>query len=326
MFWGAATATIEEDFKSKMQEIKETDEEAYAFLMEKEPATWCKAFFQTHTKCASFENGISESFNGKIVSARGKPLITMLEDIRVYIMQRMWHMSEKAAACDDLLTPSIRKHMEQLKHDMRKWQVVPSTYQVVEVRKRNEAYGVNLIARTCDCRLWELSGIPCVHAVAGYLHFKLNPDDGVSSWYTQAKWFDSYQFSIKPVYGSKIWRSTTNTPPLPPIVKKMPGRPRKLRIPHPSEQDDEHHVSRFGRVMTCQNCWRKGHNKASCTNPKTYKPRNTDPPRPPKCVKRKSGITINDDCKSQKEVGETSKRGGGNASRGRGLQVEVEGL
>ncbi|PWA51685.1 hypothetical protein CTI12_AA460550 [Artemisia annua] len=172
-------------------------------------------------------------------------------------------------------------------------------------------------------RLWELSGIPCVHDVAGYFHFKLNPDDGVSSWYTQAKWFDTYQFSIKPVYGSKIWRSTINTPPLPPIVKTMLGRPRKCRIKHPSEKDDEHHVSRVGKVMTCQNCWRTGHNKASCTNPKTDKPKDTNPPRSPKYVytkslKRKSGITINDVCKSQKQVGETSKRGGGSASRGRG--------
>ncbi|GJY43331.1 hypothetical protein Tco_0431544 [Tanacetum coccineum] len=184
LFLGAATSTIEQDFISKMREIRALDEEASAFLMEREPATWCKAYFQTHTRCASFKNGISESFNAQILSAT-------------------------ASECDDLITPSIRKHLEELKEKQRKWTFFPSGCQVVEVRKRDEAFGVNPINIECDCRLWNLSG-----------------------------------FSIKPVYGSKMWRSTINTPPLPPIVKTMLGRPRKNRIKHPSEKDDEHHVSR----------------------------------------------------------------------------------
>ncbi|GJZ63343.1 hypothetical protein Tco_0619764 [Tanacetum coccineum] len=108
--------------------------------------------------------------------------------------------------------------------------------------------------------------------VAAFLHFKLNLNDGVSSWYTQSKWFDTYQFSIKPVYGSKIWKQTQNTLPLPPILKRMSGRPRKNRIPHPTEEVNKHSISRVGRVITCQNCQKTGHNKASCKDPKAPKP------------------------------------------------------
>ncbi|GJW85495.1 hypothetical protein Tco_0158640 [Tanacetum coccineum] len=49
-----------------------------------------------------------------------------------------------------------------------------------------------------------------------------------------------------------MWKPTRNTPPLPPIVKTMPGRPRKSRIKHHSEQEHEHSISRASRVMTCQ--------------------------------------------------------------------------
>ncbi|GKC93618.1 zinc finger, PMZ-type containing protein, partial [Tanacetum coccineum] len=183
-------------------------------------------------RCASFENGISESFNGQILSARGKPIITMLEDIRVYIMQRNWQMNKKASECNDRITTLIRKHLEELKTKQRKWQVLASGYHVFEVRKRDEAFRVNLISNTCDCRPWNLSGVPCVHAVAAFLHVKLNPDDGVSDWYSQSKWFDSYRFSIKLVYRSKMWKTTINTPPLPLKIKIMLGRPRKNRILH----------------------------------------------------------------------------------------------
>ncbi|GJV92783.1 zinc finger, PMZ-type containing protein [Tanacetum coccineum] len=212
-----------------------------------------------------FENGNNiVSLDSSKHSAIGKPIITMLEDIRVYIMQRIWHMSKKASACDDIITPSIRNHLEVLKDKQRKWTVFPSGYQVVEVRKRDEAYGVNLISRKCGCRLWNLSGVPCIHVVAAFMHFKLNPDIRIGV----------------------AFNHLTNTPPLPPTVKTMPVRPRKNRIKHPSELDDQHHVSRVGRVMTCQKCWRPGHNKSSCTNPRRDKPYETDiPPMPHKrCV------------------------------------------
>ncbi|GJU33143.1 hypothetical protein Tco_1176732 [Tanacetum coccineum] len=292
LFWGAATSTIEQDFTSKMREIRALDEGAYGVRL------------------------ISKQLQVALLLRMEYQSPSMLK----------YFLLEKASACDDIITPSIRNHLEVLKDKQRKWTVFPSGYQVVEVRKRDEAYGVNLITRECGCRLWNLSGVPCIHVVAAFMHFKLNPDIGVSSWYSQSKWFDTYQFSIKPVYGSKMWQSTINTPPLSPIVKTMLGRPRKNRIKHPSELDDQHHVSRVGRVVTCQKCWRPGHNKSSCTNSRRDKPYETDiPPRPQKsCVNttsknKRGGISVNDVFKTQKEVGESSKRVGGTASkRGRG--------
>ncbi|GKE10943.1 multidrug resistance-associated protein 5, partial [Tanacetum coccineum] len=268
-----------------------------------------QAFFQLAVKCASFENGISESFNSRLVNARGKPIITMLEDIRVYVMQRNWALSKQASELDDNICPSIRKKLNILKKQQRSWQVFPSGYQVLEVRKKDEAYGVNLIERSCVCKLWDISGIPCVHAVASYMHLHMDPDLGVSSWYSQSKWFDAYQFSIKPVSGSKMWKSTSNTPPLPPLVPKMPGRPRKKRIRHPTEND--HEVSRLGRLMTCQLCYETGHNKSSCTRGQQPKP--PKPCKPPKLPSNKQysrmgGIKITD-------VGGSVGRGGGSTSK-----------
>ncbi|GKB56351.1 hypothetical protein Tco_0912537, partial [Tanacetum coccineum] len=158
MFWAAASSTVEQEFLSKMEDIRRFDPEAHAYLMKREPASWCKAFFQPAVKCVAFENGISESFNGKIVTARGKPIITMLEDIRVYVMQRHWTISKKASELEDTICPSIRKKNEILKKKMRSWQ---------------------------------------------------------------------------------MWKASPNTPPLPPIIQKMSGRPRKKRVRHPTENDYE---------------------------------------------------------------------------------------
>nr|GEV17436.1 hypothetical protein [Tanacetum cinerariifolium] len=108
-----------------------------------------------------------ESFNSKILSTRGKPIITMLEDIRVYIMQRVWFLNKTAMELNDSITPFARRHLEFMKIRQRKWVVCASGFQEVEVRRQDEAFGVNIHIKKCACKMWELTSLRCVHAVAG---------------------------------------------------------------------------------------------------------------------------------------------------------------
>ncbi|GKA13491.1 zinc finger, PMZ-type containing protein [Tanacetum coccineum] len=222
-----------------------------------------------------------------------KPIITMLEEIRLYIIQRLVAMNKLAFSLEDTIIPSIRK---------REWVVYPSGFQELEVRKGDQSYAVSLQHKVCQCRLWELSGIPCVHVVAAYMHVGTDLDAGVSHWYSREAWFNAYQFSIKPVFGTNMWKRTNDVPPLPPIIRKMPGRPQKKRIPAPGETSGSQ-VSRVGRTMTCKNCWEKGHNKASCKK---------DPQPKPEVEKKPPGRN------KQVFVGQCASRGGSRSGRGDG--------
>ncbi|GKB59463.1 hypothetical protein Tco_0915649, partial [Tanacetum coccineum] len=95
-------------------------------------------------RCAAFENEISKSFNRAILEPRYKPIIIMLEEIRLYIMQRLVAMNKIATNLEDTITPSIRKRLELLKEKQREWIVIPSGFQELEVRKDDQSYGVNL--------------------------------------------------------------------------------------------------------------------------------------------------------------------------------------
>nr|GFA48319.1 calcium/proton exchanger [Tanacetum cinerariifolium] len=173
-----AASSINEQFLEVIKEIKALDENAYTWLVDHDPKTWCRAYFEVDRSCAAFENGISDSFNSKILSARGKPIITMLEDIRVYIMQRVWFLNKTAMELNDSITPFARRHLEFMKIRQRKWVVYASGFQEVEVRRQDEAFGVNIHLKKCACNMWELTGLPCVHAVAGYIHLKKDPELG----------------------------------------------------------------------------------------------------------------------------------------------------
>jgi hypothetical protein len=204
-------------------------------------------------------------------------------------------MHKLAVNLEDSITPTIRKKLEYFKRESRfvfsnilykstflgcltdlycvtcrHWDVLASTYDVLEVRSGAKAFAVNLTNQTCSCRLWQLSGFPCIHAVAAYMHLSRDADEGVCHWYSQEMWANVYQFSIRPVLGSLFWIRTNNDPPLPPIVRKMPGRPKKARVKAPDENNSQ--VSRRGKQMRCSNCQTVGHNKTTCDKPSVPKP------------------------------------------------------
>ncbi|GKB65532.1 60S ribosomal protein L34 [Tanacetum coccineum] len=175
LFWLAATTTIQHTFYSKMNLIGNIDPEAKQWLVDRNPNSWCRAFFKMDRGCAAYENGISESYHNAIRIARGKPLITMLEEIRVYLMQRLYSMHNLASNLIDNITPSIRKEIKPLKKAQRFWIVYPCGNNEYEIRNGDTSYGVNIENRTCACKWWDLSGVPCVHSVAAFSFLKMDP-------------------------------------------------------------------------------------------------------------------------------------------------------
>ncbi|GKD41480.1 hypothetical protein Tco_1261687 [Tanacetum coccineum] len=100
-----------------MEELKIISPKAYQYLCDGNPNSWCRAFFRQESKCLNFENGICKSFNRAILVQRTKPIITMLEDIRLYVMQRLVAMNRVARTWEHSITPSIRKRVELLGHN-----------------------------------------------------------------------------------------------------------------------------------------------------------------------------------------------------------------
>ncbi|XP_011093261.1 uncharacterized protein LOC105173270 [Sesamum indicum] len=87
--WKAVRASTVRDFKLRMEEIKKLDEKAFDWLKEKPPSEWSKSHFTELPKCDMLLNNYCESFNPNILDARDKSILTMLEWIREYLMQKL---------------------------------------------------------------------------------------------------------------------------------------------------------------------------------------------------------------------------------------------
>lgn len=153
----------------------------------------------------------------------------------------------------------------------RYWSVIPSGGNVFETRNGHEAMVVDLDARKCSCRLWDISGIPCVHSIAAIHFINKDPEDFVSKWFTKDIFKMAYANSIRPLNGSNMWTPTPYIKPNPPKERRMPGRPSIKRKRSESESQSSR-VTQSGKTMTCNNCLEKGHNARTCKNEKKDPP------------------------------------------------------
>ncbi|GJR06128.1 multidrug resistance-associated protein 5 [Tanacetum coccineum] len=165
---------------------------AHKYLMDTNSKTWSRAFFEVDRDCEAIKNGFSESFNSVIVSVRHKPLLTMLEAIRVIVLERMKKIREISRKWNPRVCPNIKKRLEMAEGTTKFWHVIPASGNLFEVRSGSEGFTIDEGKKTCSCKMWQLLEIPYVHAT--------KPD--------------------KSMYSTVL--------PLKP--KKMPGRPIKKRI------------------------------------------------------------------------------------------------
>ena len=65
----------------------------------------------------------------------------------------------------DKLCPSIQEKLEQLKLESKRICAMPSGRFVYEVNNERGRHVVDLVKKTCSCRVWDLTRIPCKHEV-----------------------------------------------------------------------------------------------------------------------------------------------------------------
>ncbi|XP_023738192.1 uncharacterized protein LOC111886191 [Lactuca sativa] len=169
-----------------------------------EAANSTVAFFSHGYACEAIENGISECFNSMIIHMRKKPILTMLEEIRIYLMNRFYHQAATVSQWKGDYGPNTLEKIKEFGKHMRFWIVIPSGGALFETRHGYSAYKVDLDAHSCSCRLWEISGLPCVHAQAAINFTHRDPTDFISFWFHKDKFIETYRDNILPVNGSNM--------------------------------------------------------------------------------------------------------------------------
>ncbi|PKH69524.1 hypothetical protein CRG98_050109 [Punica granatum] len=120
--------------------------------------------------------------------------------------------------------------------------------------------------------MWQLTGIPCAHAIACMAYNNLEPEKYVHTWYSTERWRATYVPYIEPIVGESDWHRTEMPPIEPPAFKRPSGRPKQKRRQSQGEASNSVNSSnatrKYGETH-CSRCGEAGHNIRRCTNEAT---------------------------------------------------------
>ncbi|GJV19936.1 mutator type transposase [Tanacetum coccineum] len=276
LLWRSATATTVQRFGKNMEEIKKLNPEMYNWLKDIPPQHWARSHFSGRPHCDVLLNNMCEVLNRQLLKGRDKPIVTCLEFIREYLMKRIVIVQGIIDKSTGPLTPNATKLFNLIKRDAAQYKVI---WNGGDLYDTTGPYGdkcvVNIRLRSCACRKWEITGMPCKHAVASIWNMANNglepgiPESWVHESYWLKTWVDMYRFKVNPCNGPELWpESDTPITLTAPNYKPPIGRPKKKRRKSAAEIYDNlvkrGKLSRAGGTVTCLKCGQQGHNQRSC--------------------------------------------------------------
>ncbi|XP_022635890.1 uncharacterized protein LOC111240489 [Vigna radiata var. radiata] len=239
LMWRAATATHPQQWETEMRKMKAVNVDAFRHLMGIAPRFWSRSRFTSTTQSDTLVNNMSEAFNSVLVNTRTKPIISLLEDIRLYMMKRWATNRSRVTSFKSSICPKIQSRLNKEAQQTKYW--IP--------------------------RKWSISGIPCVHALTAMRFLNLNAEDYVPLCFKKSTYEEMYSSIIYPINGKHLWEVTEYQDVLPPPKRQMPGRPKKKRRLEQWElKKSTTKMSKGGLLKRCTMCREVGHNKRNCPN------------------------------------------------------------
>jgi hypothetical protein len=180
-------------------------------------------------------------------------------------MARIAENKEKSKGWSGTICPNIFKKLKLNVKRSNICQVLfngTEGYEVMEGTWRR--FTVNLERQTCSCRYWDLSGLPCCHAISAIYIAHKDLDDYIAPCYRIDVYDQVYNHVLQPVEGKESWPVATNPRPFPPLKMKMPGRPKTERRTEEQEKPKGNKLSRKGCIQRCSMCGSENHNKRKC--------------------------------------------------------------
>ncbi|XP_014495011.1 uncharacterized protein LOC106756927 [Vigna radiata var. radiata] len=168
LMWRAAVATHPQQWEAEMRNIKAINDEAFKYLLSIPPRYWSRSRFTPRSQCETLVNNMSEAFNSVLVDSRSKPIISMLEDIRVYIMKRWAANKTKMTQYHASICPKVWNRFQKESSLGRYW--LPrwsreKLFEVMHISEFGHQFVVNVDTMDCTRRKWAITGIPCAHAI-----------------------------------------------------------------------------------------------------------------------------------------------------------------
>nr|KAJ0199786.1 hypothetical protein LSAT_V11C600341710 [Lactuca sativa] len=265
--WGATKTYFVSKHDRMFNKIASVCKDVIIYFNENHDKIWSRSKFGTLVKCDYITNNISETFNSWVGDIHYKLVLDLLAAIREKLMQPF---NKK------------RKIVNKWKGTLNlgNFEVCRSSDNRAQVNYKGKSWEVILDEKIYRCRVWQVKGLPCVHATV-FIAFTRESDwdKYVDTYFTIHKFKEAYALEVAPMSGKDQWGHIETIEKIySPIIKRPPGRPKKNKIIPHDEPKKRHRCPRCGMFghheKTCKNPASQGFDDASTNKMKEHKKNN----------------------------------------------------
>jgi hypothetical protein len=251
-FTRAAQACSIDDFNASIESIRNISTEAADWIIASKPEHWSDALFRG-CRYDHFSSNIVDVFNNWIPTKKEGSMVLMVDALRIKIMETIEARREACKSWEGPLTPSMDYKAQDEMSKAGKLTVLCSSETVFEVRGGG-IFVVNLANWECTCRRWQLSGLPCMHAVAVFNRIGRSFYDYCSKFFRIESYHLTYSETIVPIPDMDTFDFSAGAV-IPPPRPRTSDKPRRKRF-NPNKETT--------LIRLCSRCKQAGHNKATC--------------------------------------------------------------
>ncbi|KAL4335024.1 hypothetical protein GQ457_07G004420 [Hibiscus cannabinus] len=118
--------------------------------------------------------------------------------------------------------------------------------------------------KSISWKVWDLTGIPCPHAVCVILYREESLENYVIHLYKKEVYQELYSVVIPTIPSEKYWQDSGMGKIDPTLKRKLPGRPKHKRRKEEGEVKGKTKLRKLGAKKSCRCCGLTGHNIRTC--------------------------------------------------------------
>jgi hypothetical protein len=174
---------------------------------------WARSKFNEACKVDYVNNNLAECFNSWIGKIKGLHLVDMLDKIRHMLMVK-FELHQRIASQNFvghkiilIVMKTLHEKTRGLKMPLVKQKPYKVEMTMLDNEKREWRYPMELQKMTCSCRQWQITGLPCIHAlffITSLRGVAAEIDQYVHEYYSIAKFITTYAENVPFMVAAEI--------------------------------------------------------------------------------------------------------------------------
>lgn len=260
----AAYACRDTDFNICIDSMKNVSQVVASWVLDSKPQHWSNAFFRG-SRYDHISSKVSELLKNWILQERDTSIVKMVDMVRTKMAELISMRREDSGMWSTTLTPNMEQKLQKDVLNSRPLNVFSTSGIVFEVRD-DLLNIVNIESWECTCRRWQITGLPCMHAIAVLNYMRRNIYGYCSRYFSVDCYHLAYSKSIYPIpdVDSPSVEERNPVPTLYPPRTNLTDHPSAKPEPKKKQVVEAQHVGNWPRPLHCSRCKSAGHNRTTC--------------------------------------------------------------